>query len=75
MLTDAYLNRLARRAWLLHGPLHQLIDSYIFELARLRYARGTVGASLRSRSGKLVVPRIPTAGKRAAAIMTLIGAA
>lgn len=47
MFTEACLNRLARRDWLLNGPLNQFIDSYIAELERLRYARGTVGAYLR----------------------------
>ncbi|NUY06180.1 tyrosine-type recombinase/integrase [Paraburkholderia sp. JPY169] len=47
MFTDSCLNRLARRDWLFHGPLSQLIDSYICKLERLRYARGTVGAYLR----------------------------
>lgn len=47
MFTDACLNRLVRRDWLLHGPLSQLVDSYLSELVRLRYARGTVGAYLR----------------------------
>lgn len=47
MFADAYLNRLARRDWLLDGPLNQLVDSYVGELARLRYAEGTVGAYLR----------------------------
>jgi hypothetical protein len=50
MFTEACLNRLARRDWLLNVPLNQFIDSYIAELERLSYARGTVertpGASL-----------------------------
>jgi integrase/recombinase XerD len=47
MSTDACLERLARRDWLIHGPLSQFIDSYVSELERLRYARGTIGAYLR----------------------------
>jgi integrase/recombinase XerD len=47
MFTDAYPNRLARRDCLLDGPLNQLIDSYVGELARQRYARGILGAYLR----------------------------
>ncbi|RKT99318.1 integrase [Burkholderia sp. Nafp2/4-1b] len=47
MSTDACLKRLARRDWLIYGPLNQFLDSYIGELEGLRYARGTVGAYLR----------------------------
>lgn len=47
MSTDACLKRLARRDWLIYGPLNQFLDSYIGELEKLRYARGTVGAYLR----------------------------
>ena len=47
MSTNACLKRLARRDWLIYGPLSQFIDLYIGELERLRYARGTIGAYLR----------------------------
>ncbi|WP_322041413.1 site-specific integrase [Burkholderia diffusa] len=47
MSTDPCLACLARRDWLLNGPLSNFISSYIEALQSRRYARGTIGAYLR----------------------------
>ena len=48
MSEDAFLASLARHAWLVDGPLAAIVDRYLAELRRKRYAARTVGAYLRS---------------------------
>ena len=47
MFEDALLASLARRDWLIDGPLAAIADHYIATLRRQRYATGTIGAYLR----------------------------